>query len=107
MEAHVVHIANPPIALELRVNGVDRSVDVDSRVTLLDALRNTFQLPGTKKGCDQGACGACTVIVDGYRVLSCLTLAVTCAGRDVVTIEGLSENGHLHPVQAAFVECDA
>jgi xanthine dehydrogenase YagT iron-sulfur-binding subunit len=100
-------IANPPIALQLRVNGVDRSADVDPRLTLLDALRNTFQLPGTKKGCDQGACGACTVIVDGHRVLSCLTLAVTCAGREILTIEGLSENGQLHPVQAAFLECDA
>jgi xanthine dehydrogenase YagT iron-sulfur-binding subunit len=99
--------ANSIIALELRVNGVDRSAHVDTRVTLLDALRNTFQLPGTKKGCDQGACGACTVIVDGHRVLSCLTLAVTCAGRDVLTIEGLSQNGSLHPVQAAFLECDA
>jgi len=93
--------------LALRVNGVNRTAQLDARVTLLDALRNTFGLPGTKKGCDQGACGACTVIVDGQRVLSCLMLAVTCAGRDVLTIEGLSHDGQLHPVQAAFLECDA
>src|SRR5262249_40098419 len=97
----------PRIALELRVNGVALSAHIDTRVTLLDALRNTFELPGTKKGCDQGACGACTVIVDGQRVLSCLMLAVTCAGREIMTIEGLSANGQLHPVQAAFLECDA
>jgi len=95
------------MTLQLRVNGVDRSADVDTRVTLLDALRDTLQLPGTKKGCDQGTCGACTVIVDGQRVLSCLTLAVTCAGRDIRTIEGLSQNSDLHPVQSAFLECDA
>src|SRR5262245_51113465 len=95
------------IAVELRINGILKSADVDPRVTLLDALRDTFQLSGTKKGCDQGACGACTVMVDGQRVLSCLTLAVTCAGRDVLTIEGLSQSGRLHPVQEAFLECDA
>jgi xanthine dehydrogenase YagT iron-sulfur-binding subunit len=100
-------MASPPFLLKLRVNGVERSAHVDTRVTLLDVLRNTFELPGTKKGCDQGACGACTVIIDGQRVLSCLTLAVTCAGRDVLTIEGLSQNAHLHSVQTAFLECDA
>src|SRR5262245_13008009 len=98
---------NRLIALELRINGVARSADLDPRVTLLDALRDTFQLPGTKKGCDQGACGACTVILDGQRVLSCLTLAATCGGREVLAIEGLSQNGRLHPVQEAFLECDA
>lgn len=91
----------------MRVNGVVRSGQVDPRVTLLDLLRNALGLPGTKKGCDQGTCGACTVIVDGQRVLSCLTLAVTCTGRDVVTIEGLAQNGTLHAVQSAFLECDA
>lgn len=95
------------IALKLRVNGVDRTARVDVRTTLLDALRNAFELPGTKKGCDQGACGACTVIVDGQRVLSCLTLAVTCEGSNVTTIEGLSQDGALHPVQKEFLECDA
>ena len=94
-------------SVTLRINGVERSAEVDPRVTLLDVLRETFQLPGTKKGCDQGACGACTVIVDGQRVLSCLTLALTCQGRDVLTIEGLSQDGSLHPVQQAFLECDA
>ena len=70
------------IALKLRINGVEQTVSIDTRNTLLDALRDIFELPGTKKGCDRGACGACTVIVDGQRVLSCLTLAATCGGRD-------------------------
>lgn len=96
-----------PITLTLRVNGVNLTARIDARTTLLDALRNSFELPGTKKGCDQGACGACTVIVDGQRVLSCLTLAATCEGRDVLTIEGLSQNGTLHPLQTTFLECDA
>ena len=95
------------IELKLHVNGVNQTARIDTRTTLLDALRNIFGLPGTKKGCDQGACGACTVIVDGQRVLSCLTLAATCAGREVLTIEGLSQDDALHPIQTAFVECDA
>ena len=95
------------IELKLRINGVDHSADIDARTTLLDALRNIFDLPGTKKGCDQGACGACTVVVDGQRVLSCLTLAVSTNGHDVTTIEGLSQEGSLHPVQKEFLECDA
>jgi xanthine dehydrogenase YagT iron-sulfur-binding subunit len=91
----------------LRVNGRPERLDVDNRVTLLDALRDHLGLTGTKKGCDQGACGACTVHVDGKRVLSCLTLAAQCDGRDVTTIEGLSgEDGDLHPMQAAFVRHD-
>jgi xanthine dehydrogenase YagT iron-sulfur-binding subunit len=89
-----------------RVNTTPYELDVDSRLTLLDALRDVLGLTGTKKGCDQGACGACTVIVDEQRVLSCLTLVATCEGRDVVTIEGLSTGGELHPMQAAFLHCD-
>ena len=96
----------PTVALNLRVNGVNQTARIDVRTTLLDALRNIFDLPGTKKGCDQGACGACTVIIDGQRVLSCLTLAAACEGQDVVTIEGLSQGDELHPMQAAFLHCD-
>ena len=79
---------------------------MDSRLTLLDALRDVLGLTGTKKGCDQGACGACTVIIDGQRVLSCLTLAAACEGQHVVTIEGLATGDELHPMQAAFLHCD-
>jgi len=95
------------LELKLRVNGMLRELRLDPRVTLLDALRERLGLTGTKKGCDQGACGACTVLADGRRVLSCLTLAVTCEGRDITTIEGLGEEGDLHPVQRAFLEYDA
>jgi xanthine dehydrogenase YagT iron-sulfur-binding subunit len=90
----------------LRVNGVTHELAVDARLTLLDALRDVLGLTGTKKGCDQGACGACTVIVDGQRVLSCLTLAAVCEGRQIVTIEGLATGDELHPMQAAFLRCD-
>jgi xanthine dehydrogenase YagT iron-sulfur-binding subunit len=93
--------------VHLRVNGTDHEVTVDGRVTLLDALREELGLTGTKKGCDQGACGACTVLVDGKRIVSCLMLAAQCHGREVTTVEGLSQNGELHPVQAAFVRHDA
>ena len=93
--------------LRLRVNGVMRELWLDPRVTLLDALRERLGLTGTKKGCDQGACGACTVLADGRRVLSCLMLAVTCEGRDIITIEGLADEGGMHPLQRAFVACDA
>jgi xanthine dehydrogenase YagT iron-sulfur-binding subunit len=95
------------VALTLRVNGSAKRLELDSRVTLLDALRDRLELTGTKKGCDQGACGACTALVDGKRVLSCLTLAAQCEGRDVTTIEGLAPDGDLHPVQAAFIRHDA
>jgi xanthine dehydrogenase YagT iron-sulfur-binding subunit len=92
----------------LTVNGEPVVVEVDSRTSLLDLLREHLELPGTKKGCDAGACGACTVHVDGRRVLSCLTLAVRLEGADVVTIEGLAPGeDELHPLQAAFVEQDA
>jgi xanthine dehydrogenase YagT iron-sulfur-binding subunit len=94
--------------LTLTINGRPETLDVEPRVTLLDALRERLGLTGTKKGCDQGQCGACTVHVDGERVLACLTLAVQVEGRTVTTIEGLSpKGGALHPVQAAFLEHDA
>ncbi len=92
----------------LRVNRSARRVRCDSRVTLLDALRDALDLTGTKKGCDQGACGACTVHVDGRRVVSCLTLAAQVDRRQVSTIEGLSPHeGSLHPMQQAFIDHDA
>jgi xanthine dehydrogenase YagT iron-sulfur-binding subunit len=94
------------VAVMLRVNGSARRLQLDSRVTLLDALREHLDLVGTKKGCDQGACGACTVLVDGKRVLSCLTLAAQCEGREVTTIEGLPRDGELHPLQEAFIRHD-
>jgi xanthine dehydrogenase YagT iron-sulfur-binding subunit len=90
----------------LRVNGMDHQVMLDPRTTLLDALRERLRLTGTKKGCDQGQCGACTVIVDGRRITSCLTLAVMQEGHDITTIEGLGTPSHLHPMQAAFVKHD-
>ncbi|MFI9846318.1 (2Fe-2S)-binding protein [Nonomuraea sp. NPDC051941] len=95
------------VAVTLTVNGVDHRLDLDPRVTLLDALRDGLGLTGTKKGCDQGACGACTVMADGKRVLSCLTLAAQCEGRAITTVEGLAADGVLHPVQEAFVRHDA
>ena len=93
--------------ISLKVNGVLHHLDVESRVTLLDALREQLHLTGTKKGCDHGQCGACTVHVNGQRINSCLTFAVMHQGDEITTIEGLAANGHLHPVQAAFIECDA
>jgi xanthine dehydrogenase YagT iron-sulfur-binding subunit len=91
----------------LTVNGQARELRIEPRVSLLDALREHLALTGSKKGCDQGTCGACTVWVDGRRVLACLTLAVTCEGREVTTIEGLAAGGELHPMQAAFIDHDA
>jgi xanthine dehydrogenase YagT iron-sulfur-binding subunit len=93
--------------LVLTVNGQVRELPIEPRVSLLDALREHLGLTGSKKGCDQGTCGACTVWVDGRRVLACLTLAVTCEGHEVTTIEGLSDGGGLHPMQAAFIHRDA
>jgi xanthine dehydrogenase YagT iron-sulfur-binding subunit len=94
--------------LRFTVNGQAKSLTLDTRTTLLDALRDHLQLTGSKKGCDQGQCGACTVLVDGRRVLSCLTLAATVQGRSVTTIEGLAKtDGTLHPMQQAFIEKDA
>jgi xanthine dehydrogenase YagT iron-sulfur-binding subunit len=92
--------------ISLRVNGVARSLTIQPRLSLLDALRDHLGLPGTKKGCDQGACGACTVLVDGERINSCLTLAIQYQGREIVTIEGLAKSGALHPMQRAFIEHD-
>ena len=94
-------------SISLTVNGVHREIALDDpRVTLLDLLRERLELTGTKKGCDRGQCGACTVLVDGRRINSCLALAVTLDGAEVTTIEGLAEGDKLHPVQAAFIEHD-
>ena len=92
--------------LELSVNGEPRPVDVDARTTLLDALRERIGLTGTKVGCNHGQCGACTVIVDGERVLSCLSLAVAVEGSDIRTVEGIAPGGSLDPIQAAFIKHD-
>jgi xanthine dehydrogenase YagT iron-sulfur-binding subunit len=94
------------VAVKLSVNGAEKSLTLDSRMTLLDALREKLQLTGSKKGCDHGQCGACTVLLDGRRVLSCLTLAATCEGKTVTTIEGLAKGSELHAIQAAFIKHD-
>ena len=94
-------------ATRLTINGARREIDIDDpRVTLLDLLRERLEMPGTKKGCDRGQCGACTVLIDGRRQNACLVLAVTLDGAEVTTIEGLAEGDALHPVQAAFIEHD-
>jgi xanthine dehydrogenase YagT iron-sulfur-binding subunit len=98
--------AEPTTQLNLEVNGTPQILNVDTRTTLLDALRDHLHLTGTKKGCDHGQCGACTVIVDGRRINSCLSLAVMHEGHRVTTIEGLGTPENLHPLQAAFVKCD-
>jgi xanthine dehydrogenase YagT iron-sulfur-binding subunit len=95
------------IPVVLNINGVDRKIRIDPRVSLLDALRERLDLPGTKKGCDHGQCGACTVLVDDRRVCSCLTLAVAAEGAKIQTIEGLAQGDTLHPMQEAFVALDA
>ncbi|HKG46710.1 MAG TPA: 2Fe-2S iron-sulfur cluster-binding protein [Pyrinomonadaceae bacterium] len=94
------------IRIAMKVNGATKTLELDSRVVLLDALRERLELTGTKKGCEVGQCGACTVLVDGRRVLSCLTLAATLEGREVTTIEGLARGEQLHPMQAAFIKYD-
>jgi xanthine dehydrogenase YagT iron-sulfur-binding subunit len=104
LEAQPTRTATAEITLT--VNGQARHLDLDLRTSLLDALREHLHLTGTKKGCDHGQCGACTVLVNGRRINSCLTLAVMHEGDKIVTIEGLGAPGALHPMQAAFVECD-
>jgi xanthine dehydrogenase YagT iron-sulfur-binding subunit len=96
-----------PVPVTLNVNGRDHSLSLDSRTALLDALRDHLHLTGSKKGCDQGQCGACTVLIEGRRVLACLTLAVAAQGARITTIEGLAgPGGELHPMQQAFIEHD-
>ncbi|HAA26344.1 MAG TPA: xanthine dehydrogenase [Cyanobacteria bacterium UBA8553] len=94
------------MVVRLKVNGEVRSLTIEPRVTLLDALRERLELTGSKKGCDHGQCGACTVLIDGERVYSCLTLAVMQEGKEIVTVEGLAKGDALHPVQAAFIDND-
>ncbi|WP_194819862.1 (2Fe-2S)-binding protein [Nocardia sp. XZ_19_385] len=106
-ETRAPEFAGPDYTLAtLRVNGHLYPVALEPRVSLLDALREYLRLTGTKKGCDQGACGACTVLVDGRRALSCLTLALSAEGREITTIEGVAEGDELHPVQRAFIDRD-
>ncbi len=95
-----------PVSCTLNINGQNKTVQVDARVTLLDLLRDHLQMTGTKKGCDHGQCGACTVLVNGHRINSCLSLAVMHDGDKVITVEGLAQGTELHPVQAAFIEHD-
>jgi xanthine dehydrogenase YagT iron-sulfur-binding subunit len=95
------------VPVTLVVNGARHVVALEPRVSLLDALREHLDLTGSKKGCDQGTCGACTVWVDGRRVLACLTLAAACEGHEITTIEGVAADGELHPMQRAFIEHDA
>ena len=98
--------ASDLVKVNLKINGKDYALDVDPRVTLLDALRERLHLTGSKKGCDHGQCGACTVLVNGRRINSCLSLAVTHEGDEITTIEGLANGEELHPMQSAFIEHD-
>ncbi len=102
-----VAFAAPPTGLTLRVNGQSHALHLEPRTTLLDALRDHLGLVGTKKGCDRGQCGACTVLVNGRRINACLSLAMQHDGDEVTTIEGIGQPGHLHPLQAAFIAEDA
>jgi len=107
VSAPAAAVEAPPVAkMSFTVNGMARELELDTRTTLLDALRERLHLPGTKKGCDYGQCGACTVIVDGRRINSCLTLAIMHEGDNITTIEGLGTPQNLHPMQAAFVKHD-
>ena len=96
-----------PRAIRLTINGAERALEIEPWTSILDLLRERLDLTGTKKGCDHGQCGACTVLLNGKRVLSCLTLAVMHDGAEITTIEGLSKDGALHPLQQAFIEHDA
>jgi xanthine dehydrogenase YagT iron-sulfur-binding subunit len=96
-----------PVSVTLRVNGESHSLAVDGRTTVLDALREHLGLTGSKKGCDHGQCGACTVLIEGRRILSCLTLALVAQQQEITTIEGLSQDDRLHPMQQAFIDQDA
>ncbi len=93
--------------ITLTVNGEEHRLDIDTRATLLDVLRERLDLTGSKKGCDHGQCGACTILIDGMRANSCLALAVAHQGAEIVTVEGLADDGQLHPLQEAFIEHDA
>jgi xanthine dehydrogenase YagT iron-sulfur-binding subunit len=105
--ADVAHQIPEPIPIDLIVDGVRHTLELAPWTTLLDALRDHLDLTGTKKGCDHGQCGACTVLVDGRRVNSCMTLAVMKDGAEITTVEGLASNGTLHPLQQAFIDHDA
>lgn len=116
LAARVVHAAptspslqdpSAPVSLTLRVNGGSKQLNVDARTTVLDALREHVGLTGSKKGCDHGQCGACTVLIEGRRVLSCLTLALVAQDQEITTIEGLATRDQLHPMQQAFIDQDA
>jgi len=95
------------VPITLRINGREHSLRIDPRATLLDCIRETVELTGTKKGCDHGQCGACTIHIDGRRVLSCLSLALAHDGKEITTVEGLGTPDAMHPMQAAFLACDA
>src|SRR5262245_25638533 len=99
--------ATSSVSVTLTVNGTERVLTLDPRASLLDVLRERLDLTGTKKGCDHGQCGACTVLVDGRRIVSCLTLAVMKDGAGITTVEGLAKNETLHPLQQAFIDHDA
>ena len=106
-QSPTVAAASEPVAVSLTINGTQHVLAIDPRTTLLDLLREHLDLTGTKKGCDQGQCGACTVLFDGRRINSCLTFAVMFEGRQITTIEGLAADGTLHPLQQAFIDHDA
>lgn len=106
-QSPAVAAASEPVAVSLTINGTQHVLTIDPRTTLLDLLREHLDLTGTKKGCDQGQCGACTVLLDKRRINSCLTFAVMFEGRQITTIEGLAADGTLHPLQQAFIDHDA